>query len=70
MFLRGKARTAEEERIGVTRESESLRLNRTITRKDWAMRRALEDEKNGIYLSPDEDFIKMEALFDEMERKI
>ena len=69
LFLTGKARTAEEERIGVTRQSESVRLNRTITMQDWAMRRALEDEKNDHHLPLDEDRLKMIALFDKIGRR-
>ena len=36
--------------------------------QDWAMRRELEDEKNGHNLSPDEDHLKMIALFDKIDR--
>lgn len=32
------------------------------------MRRALEDEKNGHHLLPDEDDLKMIALFDKIDR--
>ena len=67
VFLTRKTRTAEEERIGVTRQSESIRLKQTITMQDWAMRRALEDQKNRHHLPPDEYHLKMIALFDKID---
>ena len=61
VFLTGKYRTIEEERFGVTRQSESIRLKRTITIQDWAMRCALEDQKNRHHHSPDKDYLKNDS---------
>ena len=68
LLMTGKERTADEKRRGVTRESESVRLNRKISRIDWAWRRVIEDERNGVSIF-DEDLVELDRKFAKMKKR-
>ena len=66
--MTGKERTADEKRRGTTRELESIRRKRYISRVKWAQYKAAQDIRNGVS-NDNDNYLKILDDFGAMDKR-